>query len=146
MTFLSRRVAIWRPGSVAALRCAVLLSGALLAAAATAQPAKTGTSFRADADMQKVLDALAALGPKPIETLEPAEARKQPNPADAVMAVLNLLAAALKKAGVKVDHLINEGVTHEFFGMAAVVAKAREAQAHAGRQLKQSLATAAASR
>jgi len=116
-----------------------------LLAAAAAQPAKTGTSFPADADMQKVLDALAALGPKPIETLEPAEARKQPNPADAVMAVLNLLAAALKKAGVKVDHRIYEGVPHEFFGM-AVVAKARDAQAYAGEQLKQSLAAVAASR
>ena len=38
----------------------------------------------ADADMQRVLDAHAALGPKPIETLTPAEARRQPTPADAV--------------------------------------------------------------
>ena len=38
--------------------------------------------------MQSVLDAHAALGPKPIETLDAAEARKQPTPADAVMAVL----------------------------------------------------------
>ena len=50
--------------------------------------AKTGTKYPADADMQKVLDALAALNGKPLETLEPAEARKQPTPTDAVMAVL----------------------------------------------------------
>ena len=50
--------------------------------------AKTGTQFKADADMQAVLDALAALNGKPIESLTPAEARNQPTPADAVMAVL----------------------------------------------------------
>ncbi len=48
----------------------------------------TGTRFKADADMQSVLSALAALGGKPIETLDPVEARKQPTPTDAVMAVL----------------------------------------------------------
>ncbi len=41
-----------------------------------------------DSDMQKVLDALAALNGKPIETLTPAEARKQPTPTDAVKRVL----------------------------------------------------------
>ena len=50
--------------------------------------AKTGTKYKADADMQQVLDALAALKGKPIETLTPAEARKQPTPTDAVVAVL----------------------------------------------------------
>ncbi|HEX4534403.1 MAG TPA: hypothetical protein VH000_09240, partial [Rhizomicrobium sp.] len=39
-------------------------------------------------DMQAVLDALAALGGKPIETLSPEEARKQPTPADAAKRVL----------------------------------------------------------
>jgi acetyl esterase len=43
---------------------------------------------KADADMQKVLDAHAALNPKPIEKLSPQEARKQPTPADAVKKVL----------------------------------------------------------
>ena len=43
---------------------------------------------KADAQMQAVLDQLATLGPKPIEKLSPAEARKQPSPADAVMALL----------------------------------------------------------
>ena len=40
------------------------------------------------APMQSVLDQLAALGPKPIETLTPQQARQQPTPKDAVMALL----------------------------------------------------------
>ncbi|HTQ05496.1 MAG TPA: alpha/beta hydrolase [Polyangiaceae bacterium] len=43
---------------------------------------------RADKDMKAVLDELAALGAKPIESLTPAEARKQPTLADAVNAEL----------------------------------------------------------
>lgn len=42
----------------------------------------------ADSDMKKVLERLAALGAKPLPTLSPEEARKQPGPADAVKAVL----------------------------------------------------------
>ncbi len=42
----------------------------------------------ADADMQKVLKELAALGGKPIASISPEEARKQPTPADAVKKVL----------------------------------------------------------
>ena len=41
-----------------------------------------------DAQMQAVLDQLAALGPKPIEKLSAEEARRQPTAADAVMALL----------------------------------------------------------
>ncbi|MEP7065300.1 MAG: alpha/beta hydrolase [Gemmatimonadota bacterium] len=41
-----------------------------------------------DSDMQAVLDQLAALHGKPIETLSAAEARKQPTPTDAVKALL----------------------------------------------------------
>jgi acetyl esterase/lipase len=48
----------------------------------------------------------------------------------------DMLAAALKRSGVQVNHIIYDGVTHEFFGMAAVVAKAREAQLFAGQQLR----------
>ena len=48
----------------------------------------TGTPYKADADMQRVLDQLAELGGKPIETLTPDEARQQPTPTDAVMALL----------------------------------------------------------
>ncbi len=41
-----------------------------------------------DAQMQSVLDQLAALGAKPLETLAPEQARAQASPADAVKAVL----------------------------------------------------------
>lgn len=47
-----------------------------------------------------------------------------------------MLAAQLKAAGVTVDSKNYEGVTHEFFGMAAVVPQAKEAQAYAADQLK----------
>ena len=62
-----------------------------LAACASTDPgamAKTGTTYTADGDMQMVLDSLAALGGKPIETLSVAEARQQPTVADAVKALL----------------------------------------------------------
>lgn len=42
----------------------------------------------ADADMRQVLEQFAALGGKPINTLEPAEARKQPSLTEAVKKVL----------------------------------------------------------
>ena len=41
-----------------------------------------------NADMNEVLKKLATLGGKPIEMLEPREARKQPTPADAVKALM----------------------------------------------------------
>ena len=85
------------PKSTGAYLFAASVAAALLPLA-MAQPAhaeaspdamaKTGTKFKANADMQAVLDALAALNGKPIESLTPDEARKQPTPADAVMAVL----------------------------------------------------------
>jgi len=43
---------------------------------------------KADGPMQKVLDELASLGGKPIETLSPEEARRQPTPTDAVKSLL----------------------------------------------------------
>lgn len=49
-----------------------------------------------------------------------------------------MLADKLKAAGVTVDSKNYEGVTHEFFGMAAVVPQAKEAQAYAADQLKKS--------
>jgi acetyl esterase/lipase len=51
----------------------------------------------------------------------------------------DLLEAALKKAGVKVDHKVYAGTTHGFFGMAAVVPEAKQAQELAGKRLKASL-------
>lgn len=58
---------------------------------AAADPmANTGTKYKADSNMQAVLDELVSLGGKPIETLTPAEARKQPTPTDAVMSLSTL--------------------------------------------------------
>lgn len=51
-----------------------------------------------------------------------------------------LLEDALKEAGVPVDRKIYNGVPHEFFGAAAVVAKAADAQAWAGARLRQAFA------
>ncbi|NUS59691.1 MAG: alpha/beta hydrolase [Lysobacter sp.] len=66
---------------------ATLASAVTPATPATASTPAT-TPPKADAQMQAVLDQLAKLGGKPIETLAPAEARKQPSPADAVKALL----------------------------------------------------------
>ena len=51
------------------------------------QPAST-VAGTADTQQQAVLTALGGLGGKPIESLTPVEARKQPTPTDAVNAVL----------------------------------------------------------
>lgn len=51
--------------------------------------------------MKAVLDELAALGGKPIETLSPEEARKQPSPADAV-------AQLMKKQGKKDPEVVRQ--------------------------------------
>lgn len=47
-------------------------------------------------------------------------------------------AAALKKAGVKVNHVSYDGVSHEFFGMGAVLDKAKAAQKVVADDLKAS--------
>ena len=47
-----------------------------------------------------------------------------------------MLEKALKAAGVAVERKNYDGVTHEFFGMAAVVKKAKDAQEYAGQRLK----------
>ncbi len=66
---------------------ASMVAAPVLAADKPMSP-ETGTAFKADGDMKEVLTTLTGLGGKPIETLEPAEARKQPTPTDAVMAIL----------------------------------------------------------
>ena len=75
-----------------AVACGLSLGATLFAThALSADPstmAKNGTAFKADADMQAVLDELALLGGKPIETLSVEEARNQPTPTDAVMSLL----------------------------------------------------------
>lgn len=48
----------------------------------------TDASGLLDAQAQAVVDELASLGPKPIEILEPADAREQPTPADAIKHLL----------------------------------------------------------
>jgi acetyl esterase/lipase len=53
--------------------------------------APLGMTARPDADMQAVLDAHAALGARPIETLTVQQARTQPSPADAVMRVKQMM-------------------------------------------------------
>jgi acetyl esterase/lipase len=56
-----------------------------------------------------------------------------------------LLAAKLRKDGVPVSYRNYEGVTHEFFGMGAVVDKAREAVGFAAENLKEAFAGGTAS-
>lgn len=48
------------------------------------------------------------------------------------------LEQALRAQGVPVERKLYDGVTHEFFGTAAVVQKAQEAQAYGGERLKSS--------
>jgi len=50
------------------------------------------------------------------------------------------LEQALRNANVSVERKVYSGVTHEFFGTAAVVQKAQEAQTYAGSRLKADLA------
>lgn len=54
----------------------------------TASGARNDEAGTPEQEMQAVLDQHAKLGPRPIETLTPQEARRQPTPADAVMAQL----------------------------------------------------------
>ena len=53
----------------------------------------------------------------------------------------DMLADKMKAAGNDVTHKVYRGVTHEFFGMDAVVAKAKEAQDFAVTQLQKSFGT-----
>jgi acetyl esterase len=69
-----------------ALPLTLLAAGVLLATGAWAQ--SQAKPPQAEPHMQKVLDAMASLKPKPIEKLTPEEARKQPTPADAVKKVM----------------------------------------------------------
>lgn len=48
---------------------------------------------------------------------------------------------ALRAAGVPVERRVYEGVAHEFFGAAAVLDKARQAQGYAGERLKSAFRT-----
>ncbi len=70
------------------MRAPIKLVVSALTLATLAVTAQAQTPPKADKPMQDVLDALASLHGKPIETLTPDEARKQPSPADAAMKVL----------------------------------------------------------
>ncbi len=59
--------------------------------APTSPMAPMGMTARPDADMQAVLDAHAALGARPIESLTVEQARTQPSPADAVNRVKTMM-------------------------------------------------------
>jgi acetyl esterase len=48
-----------------------------------------------------------------------------------------MLQKGLEKAGVKVERKVYSGTTHEFFGTAAVVSKAMDAQTFAGQRLQE---------
>ncbi|MGI4761212.1 MAG: alpha/beta hydrolase [Janthinobacterium lividum] len=58
---------------------------------------------------------------------------------DPLMSEGKMLADNLQKAGVPVKYQNYDGVTHEFFGMAAVVPEAKQAQAMASSELKSAL-------
>jgi len=58
---------------------------------------------------------------------------------DPLMSEGKMLADNLQKAGVPVKYQNYDGVTHEFFGMAAVVPEAKQAQALASGELKTAL-------
>jgi acetyl esterase len=78
MTLLSRRASLFLPFGLAAT---------LTACASDMPPASPpDPSGLADPEMRGLLESLASLGGKPIETLTPAEARRQPGMADAVKA------------------------------------------------------------
>jgi acetyl esterase/lipase len=53
----------------------------------------------------------------------------------------DLLTESLTAAGVAVEHRLYRGVTHEFFGMSAVVNKAREAQEFSVKRLNASFSS-----
>lgn len=79
---------------LAALAASVALAATLAACSSVSMPGMdrpgagampmAGMGGRPDADMQAVLNAHAALGAQPIETLTVQQARTQPSPADAV--------------------------------------------------------------
>ena len=94
--------------TIAAIACG-LLAGAAGPVGAQPQPNPAiapahDPMAKADPDMAKVVAALQALGPKPIETLEPAEARRQPGPADAIAKIVKDEKLDVKPhAGLKVS-------------------------------------------
>ncbi len=115
MTYL-KRLALASVSLAALIGIATTAPGAVAQTAQSAQqPAAmpkddSGTMQRADKeDMARVLKKLMELGAKPVEQLTPEQARKQPAPGDAVVAVLKdqskdpmALMAAMKIANMKI--------------------------------------------
>jgi acetyl esterase/lipase len=85
---MKRLTTILVAGASAAALSACAMTPSVMDPGLTSAPASPmapmGMTARPDADMQAVLDAHAALGAKPIETLTVQQARTQPSPADAV--------------------------------------------------------------
>ena len=84
--------------------------------------------------LQAPLQVLALYPDAKLQGLPPVtliSAQIDPLQSDGVM-----LEKALKAGGVAVERKNYDGVTHEFFGMAAVVKKAKDAQEYAGQRLK----------
>jgi acetyl esterase/lipase len=73
-----------------ASRHAAALAAALLCVFVPASFADSDTPEKPNKEMQAVLDQLALLNPKPIESLTAEEARKQPTATDAVMNLLKV--------------------------------------------------------
>ena len=95
------------------IRLATIAAVALFGVAFQAPAAEQAP--KAEPAMQKVLDALGALGGKPLDTLTPQEARKQPTPVDAVKKVLaDTGSSAPPETGVTVKDLMVAGPLGNF--------------------------------
>ena len=81
------KIAMLSTVAIFALGGAVVAQNAAQVPSAATAPA-SDTIAKTDPDMAKVLATLASLNGKPIESLSPAEARKQPTPTDAVMQII----------------------------------------------------------
>jgi len=89
--------------------------GTIVEPAPGANPARPAS--KPDAQMQAVLDELAALGGKPITELKPEDARKQPSPADAVKKLMGKQDKKSEKID-KVDDISIELTGHDVKGRA----------------------------
>jgi acetyl esterase len=140
--------------AVAALAAGVTPPRAILAVYPVAQTGNMATDSYIDSQMAKPLDKamigwfldklLANPGDKTDPRLDLVHARLNGlPPVTLINAQIDplrtdgvLLERALEQAGVTVTRKEYPGVTHEFFGAAAVLKEAREAQAYAGAELK----------
>jgi len=87
--------------------------------------------IRSEADTQDPRLNLVAANLKGVPPVTVINAEIDPLKSDG-----DIIVAKLKEAGVETTHQLYTGVTHEFFGMDAVVAKSKEAQDFAVMQIK----------